>query len=140
MPIDIEEFEEGEEAERTTSELIIEFLLENRDAAFTRGEIANAIDRNPNTVGSNLSRLKDRGLVRHRKQHWALTRDLSRVAEAIRFSDVLSTLTLEHGPLVTSEEEAQAWANAQPDQPHPSETDNEEQSGESRAAQQSSDQ
>ncbi|GAD53924.1 hypothetical protein MBEHAL_2684 [Halarchaeum acidiphilum MH1-52-1] len=126
MPVDIEEFEDGEEAERTTSELIIEFLLENRDAAFTRGEIANAIDRNPNTVGSNLSRLKDRGLVRHRKQHWALTHDLGRVAEAIRFSDVLSTLTLEHGPLVTDEEEAQTWADAQPDQPHPSETDNEE--------------
>jgi len=139
MPIDIEEFEDGEEAERTTAELIIEFLLENRDAAFTRSEIATAIDRNPNTVGSNLSRLKERGLVRHRKHHWALTRDLSRVAEAIRFSDLLSTLTLEHGPLIASEEEAEAWADAQPDQLHPSETDNEEQSGENHAAQQSSD-
>ncbi|MBP2252676.1 Mn-dependent DtxR family transcriptional regulator [Halarchaeum solikamskense] len=139
MPIDIDEFEDGEETERTTSELVIEFLLENRDAAFTRGEIANAIDRSPNTVGSNLSRLKDRGLVRHRKHHWALTRDLSRVAEAIRFSDVFSKLTLEHGPFITSEEEAQAWADAQPNQPHPSETDNEEQSRGGRAAHQSSD-
>ena len=122
MPIDIEEFEEEEETNQTTSEEIIQFLLENKDTAFTRSEIATAIDRNPNTVGSNLSRLKERELVRHRKQHWALTRDLNRVAEAIRFSDFLSTVQITHGALIEDEADAQAWADAQPDQPHPSET------------------
>lgn len=121
MPIDIMEFEKTEEAERTTAECIVEFLLENREKAFTRSEIATAIDRNPNTVGSNLSRLKDRGLVRHRKQHWAITDDLDRVVEAMRFSNLLSSLRVEHGPLISDPEDATAWADAQPDHPHPSE-------------------
>lgn len=125
MPIDITEFEQTEEAERTTAECIVEFLLENREKAFTRSEIATAIDRNPNTVGSNLSRLKDRGLVRHRKQHWAITDDLDRVVEAMRFSNLLSSLRVEHGPLISDPEDATAWADAQPDRPHPSEDNGE---------------
>lgn len=125
MPIDIMEFEQTEEAERTTAECIVEFLLENREKAFTRSEIATAIDRNPNTVGSNLSRLKDRGLVRHRKQHWAITDDLDRVVEAMRFSNLLSSLKIEHGPLISDPEDAKAWADAQPDRSHPSEDDEE---------------
>jgi Mn-dependent DtxR family transcriptional regulator len=66
MPISITEFETVDpEEERSTAELIVEFLLENNEQAFTRSEIATAIDRAPNTVGTNLSRLKERGLVRH---------------------------------------------------------------------------
>jgi len=130
MPIDITEFEQTEEAERTTAECIVEFLLENKEKAFTRSEIATAIDRDPNTVGSNLSRLKDRGLVRHRKQHWAITDDLDRVIEAMRFSDLLSSLKVEYGSLITDSEDAKAWADAQPERPHPSE-DDDEKAGES---------
>lgn len=107
--------------ERSTAELIVEFLVENSEQAFTRSEIAEAIDRAPTTVGTNLSRLKDRGLVRQRKRHWAITDDRTRLAKAIRVSDALSGLTADFGPLITSEEDAEAWSEAQSDQPHPSE-------------------
>ena len=121
MVLDIQEFEQGED-DRSTSELIIEFLLENRGNAFKRGEIANAIDRDGNTVGTNLSRLKQQGLVRHRKNHWAITTNLHRLAEADRFSSTLQDLHDQYGPLITSSDDAKAWADAQPDQPHPSES------------------
>ena len=124
MPMDITEFEALDaDEDKTTAECIIEFLLANQDQAFTRGEIASAIDRDPNTVGSNLSRLKDRGLVRHRRQHWALTDDLELLERELRHSQYLTTVADTFGPLITSAEEASAWSDAQPDRSHPSETD-----------------
>ena len=123
--MDIEEFERGEdeEDELSTSEAIVKFLLENSEQAWKRGEIAKEINRDPNTVGTNLSRLKDLGLVRHRKNHWAITDDHDQLVEAVRFSNTLSTLNERFGPLIESEEEAKAWSNAQPEQAHPSVSD-----------------
>ena len=46
-----------------TGERIIRFLAANSDKAFTRSEIAAAIDGDTNTVGTNLSRLKERSLA-----------------------------------------------------------------------------
>jgi hypothetical protein len=124
MPIGREQFDAmGDDEERSTSERIIEFLHENRDQAFTRGEIADGVDRDPNTVGTNLSRLKQRGLVRHKDRYWAITDDPGRLADAVQFSEALSGLAERFGPLVTDESDAQAWADAQPERPHPSETD-----------------
>jgi len=121
MPISIDEFETvAPEEERSTAELIVTFLVENSKQAFTRGEIAEAIDRAPTTVGTNLSRLKDRRLVRHRKQYWAITDDRELLAQALRTSEALSGLRADFGPLITSEDDAEAWSEAQPDQPHPS--------------------
>ncbi|WP_459879255.1 TrmB family transcriptional regulator [Halorubrum gandharaense] len=126
--MEIEEFEMAtdEEDERSTSEEIVKFLLENKDRAWKRSEIAEAIDRDPNTVGTNLSRLKERGLVRHRENHWAITNEPDRLAQAIRFSNALSTLTESFGAIIESEKEAKAWSDAQPDQPHPSVGDEDE--------------
>lgn len=124
MPIDIEEFESTEDdAEKSTSERIVEYLLEHRDLAFTRAEIADAIDRAPNTTGTNLSRLKDRGLVRHSGNHWAITDDHHRLAREIRFSEALSQLKEEYGTILSDESDAEAWSDAQPDRQHPSEDD-----------------
>ena len=128
MPMEIEEFEmatDGED-ELSTSEEIVKFLLENKDRAWKRSEIAEAIDRDPNTVGTNLSRLKERSLVRHRENHWAITNEPDRLAQAIRFSNAISTLTESFGAIIESEEEAKAWSDAQPDQPHPSVSDENE--------------
>ena len=76
MPIDIERFEDTEGLdESTTTERIVGFLIEHDDRAYTRGEIADAIDVNPETVGTNLTRLKARDLVRHREPYWAFTDD-----------------------------------------------------------------
>ncbi|GAA0541525.1 TrmB family transcriptional regulator [Halorubrum ejinorense] len=127
MPMEIDEFEEETNGEElTTGEAIVEFLLENDGKAWKRSEIAEAIDRDPNTVATNLSRLKSRGLVRHRKNHWAITNDRERLDEAIRFSNALTGLNEAFGPIIESEEDAQAWSESQPDEPHPSEVDDEE--------------
>lgn len=123
MPIDIEEFEEAErDREKSTSERVVAFLLEHDDEAFERSEIAEAIGESPNTTGTNLSRLKDRGLVRHKGPYWAITDDRHRLAHEIRFSDALTHLQDEFGPTITSEVEAKFWSEAQPDRPHPSES------------------
>ncbi|TKX43730.1 winged helix-turn-helix domain-containing protein [Halorubrum sp. ARQ200] len=125
MTMDIEEFERTEDggSNLSTSEAIVKFLLENSEQAWKRGEIAEEINRDPNTVGTNLSRLKDRGLVRHRKNHWAITDDHHQLVEAVRFSNTLSTLNETVGPIIESEEEAKTWSNAQPERAHPSVSD-----------------
>lgn len=87
MAIDIEQFEQGAVGDgMTTSEKVLRFLKANDDKAFTRSEIADAIDVTPNTVGTNLSRLKNRDLVRHRGNYWAITEDDARLASAFRAS------------------------------------------------------
>lgn len=121
MPIHREQFDAMEEGEKaTTSERIVAFLYENRNQAFTRGEIAEAIDQNPNTVATNLTRLKKRGLLEHKDKYWAITADHERIADALQFSGMLSTLNDKFGPLIENEANAQAWAETQPDGPHPS--------------------
>jgi predicted nucleotidyltransferase len=87
MPIDINRFESnGRDGfrDRSTSERIVRFLLAHDDSAFTRSEIAEAVDVNPETVGTNLTRLKNRGLVRHREPYWALTDDTEHAIETVR--------------------------------------------------------
>jgi len=128
MTMDMEEFEAAENGEGglSTSEAIVKFLLENRDRAWKRSEIADEINRDPNTVGTNLSRLKGRGLVRHRKNHWAITDDHHRLVEATRFSKAFSTLNESFRSIIQSEEEAKAWSDAQPNRSHPSVVDGEE--------------
>lgn len=135
MPINREQFDAmGVEEEATTSELVVAFLYENRDQAFTRAEIAEEIGRDPNTVATNLTRLKNRELVQHKEQYWAITDDRDRLADAIQFSEVLSGLNERFGPLIEDQEDARAWAEAQPDRPHPSEQDGAEEAVDSSAS------
>lgn len=83
MPVRIEEFETGELPNGpSVPEQVLGYLYANRDRAFTRSEIASAVDAAPNTVGTTLSRLKQRELVRHKGEYWAITKDLDRVADA----------------------------------------------------------
>jgi predicted nucleotidyltransferase/DNA-binding transcriptional ArsR family regulator len=85
VPIDIERFEDPADlTDPPTSERILRFLLEHDDCAYPRGEIADAIDADPATVGTNLTRLKDRGLVRHREPYWAVIDDRARAIETLR--------------------------------------------------------
>lgn len=95
VPIDIEQFEdEPTLGEPTTSERIVRFLVEHADQAYTRAEIADALDVNPETVGTNLTRLKARGLVRHREPYWAFTDDHERARAVLhdRGADDLAAL------------------------------------------------
>ncbi|MCD2198668.1 MarR family transcriptional regulator [Halobacterium sp. KA-4] len=77
MPIDIQSFEEGDEADlraggRTNAEEVLAFLAASPDQAFTPSEIHEGTTVARGSVGVVLSRLEDRGLVRHRGDYWAI--------------------------------------------------------------------
>jgi Mn-dependent DtxR family transcriptional regulator len=117
MPVSIDEFESGDLPEGpSVPEQVITYLHTNRDAAFTRSEIATAIDEDPNTVGTALTRLKERNLVRHRGQYWAITKDEQRVAAAYDLHDVSSQFDDADGGI-----DPEDWDAVAPDAPHPSE-------------------
>ncbi|UIO99682.1 MarR family transcriptional regulator [Halobaculum sp. CBA1158] len=80
MPISIDHFDEGpadilDLQEGTQPYRIIQFLAENSEQAFTQTEIHEATDIKRGSVGAALSRLEDRGLVRHRGRYWAIAAD-----------------------------------------------------------------
>lgn len=119
MPISIDEFESGAGDETlSTAERVVGFLAENDDKAFTRREIAEALDADPNTVGTNLSRLKKRGLVRHKGRHWAITDDDGRLQEAYQIHELTRRLNERDGGI-----DAEAWDETAPEEPHPSDRD-----------------
>ena len=117
MPVRIQDFEAGELPQGpSVPEQVLTFLYTHREHAFTRSEIATAIDENPNTVGTALSRLKQRGLVRHKGEYWAITDDLDRVREAYELHAISDRLDEVDGGIDPRE-----WDSAAPEQPHPSE-------------------
>jgi len=117
MPIGIDEFEGDHAAptELSTAERIVAFLARNDEKAFTRGEIASALDADPNTVGTNLSRLKKRELVRHRGHYWAITDERERLTDAYRVHELTERLNELDGGI-----DAEAWAETAPNVDHPS--------------------
>ncbi len=80
VPINIDRFDEDptevlDLQEGTQPYRILQFLAEHDDKAFTQTEIHEATDINRGSVGAVLSRLEDRGLVRHRGRYWAIGED-----------------------------------------------------------------
>lgn len=80
MPIGIDRFEEEpaealDLQEGTQPYRVLAFLAENDDQAFTQTEIHEATGIKRGSVGTVLSRLEDRGLVRHRGRYWAVGED-----------------------------------------------------------------
>lgn len=117
MPITIDEFESGQlPDEPSVPERVVAFLAEHDDRAFTRAEIATGIDANPNAVGTALSRLKERTLVRHRGQYWAITDDRERLRSAYDLHTAIEHLDRHDGGIDPAE-----WDEHAPDEPHPSE-------------------
>jgi len=77
MPIDIETFESSPEdrlqnSRETNADRVMRFLAAHPDQAFTQSEIRDATDVNAGSISVVLSRLEDRGLVRHKGSYWAL--------------------------------------------------------------------
>jgi DNA-binding IclR family transcriptional regulator len=70
QPTDVLDLQSGTQPAR-----ILEFLAENPDHAFTQTEIHEATGIARGSVGAVLSRLEDRGLVRHRGRYWAIAED-----------------------------------------------------------------
>lgn len=117
MPVDIDDFESGDLPDGpSVPAQVVAFLDANREQAFTRSEIASAIDEGPNAVGTALSRLKDRDLVRHRGEYWAITDDRDRLRAAYDIHAASQHLDDEDGGV-----DPAAWDEAAPDRPHPSE-------------------
>jgi predicted ArsR family transcriptional regulator len=85
--IDIDEFEAADPddfAERNDTERIVLFLDEHDDRAWKAATIATHLDLDPDAVSSILSRLKERGLVRHKRPYWAITDDEEHLRSAYR--------------------------------------------------------
>ncbi len=80
MPINIDRFEDESEAvlditEGTQPHTVLTFLADNDEQAFTQTEIHEATQIPRGSVGVVLSRLEERGLVRHRGRYWAIAED-----------------------------------------------------------------
>lgn len=80
MPIDIAQFEADLESalelrEGTQPYRILQFLAEHDEQAFTQTELHEATGIKRGSVGAVLSRLEERGLVRHRGRYWAIAED-----------------------------------------------------------------
>ena len=80
MPIDIEQFDENPEDTLrargpTNAENILAFLASHPDQAFTPKEIHQQTRIPRGSVGVVLSRLKERDLLRHRGEYWAIAED-----------------------------------------------------------------
>ncbi|OKY77414.1 MAG: Transcriptional regulator, TrmB family [Candidatus Methanohalarchaeum thermophilum] len=80
MPIGIDEFEKAPEdaleiGEKTNADKVLSFLLKNPKKAFTRKELIEATEIKSGSIGVTLSRLRKKGLIRHKGNYWALARD-----------------------------------------------------------------
>ena len=80
MPIDIETFKEAtssqlERSEQTNADRVMRFLAAHPDQAFTQSEIRDATGVKAGSISVVLSRLEDRGLVRHKGNYWAIGED-----------------------------------------------------------------
>ena len=86
MPINIDRFEDEppdalDIKEGSQPHTILTFLMINDEQAFTQTEIHEATEIPRGSVGVVLSRLEDRGLVRHQGRYWAIAED-DRLASA----------------------------------------------------------
>jgi Transcriptional regulator. len=85
--IDINEFENADAAgfeERNDTERIVLFLDKNDDRAWKAATIAEQLGLDTDAVSAILSRLKQRGLVRHKRPYWAITDDEEQLQSAYR--------------------------------------------------------
>ena len=102
MPIDIERFEEDPvetltASGRTNAEEILSFLAASADQAFTPKEIHDGTGVPRGSVGVVLSRLEDRGLVRHRGEYWAIA-DIDDIDKTLSAMTTARSMTGAFGP------------------------------------------
>ena len=102
MPIDIKRFEERPTEElrasgRTNAEEILSFLSSSPEQAYTPKEIHKATGVKRGSVGVVLSRLEERGLLRHRGDYWAIADDAD-VAKTLSAMSTARTASDRLGP------------------------------------------
>lgn len=72
MPVDFENYQIPLPDGGTNGRQILEHLAEYPDLGFTPSELADELDIPQGSVGTTLSRLEERGLVRHKGEYWAI--------------------------------------------------------------------
>ncbi|WP_276248605.1 helix-turn-helix domain-containing protein [Haladaptatus sp. YSMS36] len=98
--IDIDVFENAdadEFEERTDTERIVLFLDDHEDRAWKAARIAERLGLDTDAVSAILSRLKERGLVRHKPPYWAITDDKERLHAAYRLHRYHESATEQYG-------------------------------------------
>jgi predicted ArsR family transcriptional regulator len=98
--IDIEEFEnaDGDDFDdRTDTERIVLFLDKHDDRAWKAATIAERLGLETDAVSAILSRLKERGLVRHKRPYWAITNDEERLQSVYRLHRLHETADEQYG-------------------------------------------
>jgi predicted ArsR family transcriptional regulator len=98
--IDIDEFENAdpdEFEERNDTERIVLFLDKNDDRAWKAATIAEQLGLDTDAVSAILSRLNERGLVRHKRPYWAITDDKERLEAAYRLHRHYETADEQYG-------------------------------------------
>ncbi|MDG5759313.1 TrmB family transcriptional regulator [Natronococcus sp. A-GB1] len=106
MAIDMETFEntpEDELQELSNPEKVLQFLIANDDHAFKATEIADRTEINRNSISTVLGRLKDRDLVRHKGEYWAIG-DRERIRSFDRYRRATERLNERYGS-----EDKDAW-------------------------------
>lgn len=116
MPISIDRFESEPDETLDISvgsqpDRILRFLAERPDQAFRQKEIHEETGINRGSVGAVLSRLEDRGLVRHREPYWAVGKD-ERLASFVAQRLSKQSIARQYSDDAYSEEE---WEDDLPD-------------------------
>ncbi|WP_226004967.1 MarR family transcriptional regulator [Natrinema salinisoli] len=76
MPVDFENYRPTDlPEEETNGRQILEFLASNPETGYRAGELAAELEIPRGSVGTTLSRLESRGLVRHKGEYWAIDPD-----------------------------------------------------------------
>jgi predicted transcriptional regulator of viral defense system len=113
MPIDREEFEKSPDERMsvgsgTNADVVLTFLSENPDKAYTLEEVHDETGVKKGSLGAVLSRLRERGLVKHRGKYWTIEDD-DRLASAAAAELAESTV------LEEDEFDKEEWLEHAPD-------------------------
>ena len=118
MSIDRDTFEntsEDELEELSIPDQVLGFLAANDDRAFKAREIASRIGIEEGAGSTALSRLKDRGLVKHKATYWAVTDDAERLDGYSGYERATALFNDQLGA-----EDKESWREHAPQEPHPS--------------------
>jgi|AntRauMinimDraft_4_1070384.scaffolds.fasta_scaffold05557_2 hypothetical protein len=123
MSIDRKTFERSSEDELedlSVTDHVLGFLAANDEKAFKAREIARQTELDEGGVSTALSRLKNRDLVEHKGQYWAVTTDEQRLESYGGYARATPLFNEQFG-----EEDRDEWHAHAPDDPHPSLTGDE---------------
>ena len=118
MSIDRDTFENTSEEELTdlsVPDQVLGFLAAHEERAFKAREIASQTGVDEGAVSTALSRLKDRGLVKHKATYWAVTGDTERLDGYSGYERATTLFNEQFG-----DEDKGSWREHAPDESHPS--------------------